>query len=171
MGQYYYVINIDKRQYLHPHRAGDGLKLLEFACSANSTMTCLAVLLADGNNRGGGDLRSDDPIVGSWAGDRIVISGDYSDDLKFVDEATIAVYRDKRILDEPGLDADKIAQEKPNLHQVADVLYEDITAKVLVALADDRWIRDEMLGRKDEYLFKRTIDESPDLRAALGLEA
>ena len=37
-------------------RFGDGLKLLEFASSSCATMTALAILLADGNNRGGGDL-------------------------------------------------------------------------------------------------------------------
>jgi len=79
MGQYYYTVNLDKKQYIHPHRFGDGLKLLEFGCSGQGTMAGLAILLADGNGRGGGDLRSDHPIIGSWAGDRIVVTGDYAD--------------------------------------------------------------------------------------------
>ncbi len=29
MGQYYYIVNIDKHEYLHPHKFNDGLKLLE----------------------------------------------------------------------------------------------------------------------------------------------
>ena len=169
MGQYYYVINLDKRQYLHPHRAGDGLKLLEFACSANGTMTCLAVLLADGNGRGGGDLGSDDPVVGSWAGDRIVISGDYADALKFVDDATLAVYRDKCMTDAPAADHEEIQASKPTLQSVADKLFEDITTKVLVALADDRWLRDHMVEQANSYLFGQTLKESPELRAKLGV--
>ena len=84
MGQYYYIVNCDKKQYLHPHKFGDGLKLLEFGCSSDGTMTGLAVLLADGNGRGGGDLHSKNPIIGSWAGDRIVIAGDYADPGKFI---------------------------------------------------------------------------------------
>src|ERR1700687_4252781 len=77
MGQYYCVVNLNKRQYLNPHKFGDGMKLLEFGSSGEGTMCGLAILLASGNNRGGGDLHSDHPIIGSWAGDRIVIAGDY----------------------------------------------------------------------------------------------
>lgn len=47
-------------------------------------MLGLAYLLADGNGRGGGDIYSretDKPrhFSGSWAGDRIVVTGDYAD--------------------------------------------------------------------------------------------
>ena len=30
MGQYFKVLNLDKKEYLHPHCCGDGLKLMEF---------------------------------------------------------------------------------------------------------------------------------------------
>ena len=83
MGQYYYIANLDKKEYLHPHRCGDGLKLLEFGLSSCGTMSALAILLADGNGRGGGDLRTENPIVGTWAGDRIVVTGDYADEGRF----------------------------------------------------------------------------------------
>lgn len=33
MGQYYMVMNLAKKEYLHPHHFGDGLKLMEFAMS------------------------------------------------------------------------------------------------------------------------------------------
>lgn len=82
MGQYHYVCNLDKREYLHPHRFGDGLKLMEFGNSMGGTLTALTILLGASNGRGGGDLHiSDDhplaEVVGSWAGDRIAIIGDY----------------------------------------------------------------------------------------------
>ena len=86
MGQYYLIVNVDKGEYLNPHRFGDGLKLLEFGPSGSGTMTGLAVLLADGNGRGGGDLGSDHPIIGSWAGNRIVVAGDYADPWNFIPE-------------------------------------------------------------------------------------
>jgi hypothetical protein len=76
MGQYHYVINQDKREFLHPHKFNDGLKLLEFSSGGLTTMA-LASLLATSNGRGGGDLHADHPLIGSWAGDRIVIVGDY----------------------------------------------------------------------------------------------
>lgn len=79
MGQYFKVVNLDKRQYLHPHKFHDGLKLMEFGSSSDGTMCALAILLADSNGRGGGDCRSDNPLIGSWAGDHIVITGDYAD--------------------------------------------------------------------------------------------
>ena len=93
MGQYHIVVNVTKRQYLHPHRCGDGLKLLEFGGSGGGTMLALAILLADSNGRGAGDLSGgwsdaerrtmsvEDPyrLIGSWAGDRIVVTGDYGD--------------------------------------------------------------------------------------------
>jgi hypothetical protein len=80
MGQYHFVVNADKREYLMPHQLGDGLKLMEFGNSAGGVMTGLAILLAVSNGRGGGDLRYEDPIVGSWGGDRIAIVGDYAED-------------------------------------------------------------------------------------------
>lgn len=73
-------MNLDKQQYLHPHKFGDGLKLMEFGWSLSGTLLGLTVLLASackGGARGGGDIRSEDPLVGSWAGDRIAIVGDY----------------------------------------------------------------------------------------------
>ena len=79
MGQYYKVVNLDKRQVLHPHAFGDGMKLMEFVGGGN-TIKALGILLAVGNGRGGGDIHSDNPLVGSWAGDRIAIVGDYADD-------------------------------------------------------------------------------------------
>ena len=82
MGQYHYVCNKTKHEYLNPHGFGDGLKLMEFGCSAGGTMTALAILLASSNGRGGGDLHLDEnhpleKVVGSWAGDEIAIIGDY----------------------------------------------------------------------------------------------
>jgi len=87
MGQYYKIVNIDKKEYLHPHAFGDGLKLMEFGSSAGGTLTGLAILLADGNGHGGGDFHEEDvkePIAGRWKGDKIVIAGDYADPGSFI---------------------------------------------------------------------------------------
>jgi len=79
MGQYHVVVNLDKHEYLFPHRLGDGLKLMEFGNSAGGVMTALAILLAVSNGRGGGDLDAESPLIGSWGGDRIAIVGDYAE--------------------------------------------------------------------------------------------
>ena len=91
MGQYHQVVNLDKKQYLHPHKFGDGLKMMEFGSSGQGTMMGLTVLIACSHNRGGGDIRSDDPLLGSWSGDRIAIIGDYSEenDIVGIDASTI----------------------------------------------------------------------------------
>jgi hypothetical protein len=120
MGQYYLIVNIDKKQFLHPHKCGDGLKLLEFACGGAGTMTALAVLLADGNSRGGGDLRSTNPIIGTWAGDRIVIAGDYADEGRFTRDPERTLYR------------------------VASEEYQDVSRQALRAMADDCYLAQEM---------------------------
>tara|TARA_Y100000310_G_C20669719_1_gene809581 strand:- start:1759 stop:2151 length:393 start_codon:yes stop_codon:yes gene_type:complete len=126
MGQYYYVVNLDKEEYIHPHKMGDGLKLLEFGCSRNGTMTALAILLADGNGRGGGDLRSNSSIIGSWAGDRIVVAGDYADDGRWVE----GYYGP-----EP---------EAPTLYIYARENFREISAQVREAMEADQWLKEGM---------------------------
>lgn len=138
MGQYYKIVNVKKKQYLNPHAFGSGLKLMEFGVDGMSVMAGLAILLADGNGRGGGDLNSDNPIVGSWAGDNIVIAGDYADNGKWV-------------------------KEDINLYTAAVNQGEDISYKVLEALFDDRFFFDEFrknpihLDDKTKELIERTL--------------
>lgn len=155
MGQYFRLVNVAKRQYLRPHAAGDGAKLLEFGASGSGVMMCLAVLLADGNGRGGGDLRSDSPLIGSWAGDPIVIAGDYADVGKFVPAEDVAAWQ-RLVAASPehmsylrgrGL---RIEDWQPNLYTVAGDLYEDITDKVILALCDDPYERQALIERGAE---------------------
>lgn len=141
MGQFYLVVNIDRKEYINPHKLGDGLKLLEFGCSAIGTLTALAVLLVDGNGRGGGDLHSDNPVIGSWAGDRIVIAGDYADGGKFMSK-------------EWKYDLQKIAnkcfseshqrKDKVNLFYLAYEKFTDISYKVVKAMADDKYMKKKL---------------------------
>lgn len=153
MGQYYYPVNLDKRQFIHPHKFGDGLKLLEFGCSGDGTMTGLAILLSDGNNRGGGDLHSDNPIIGSWAGDRIVISGDYSDPGKFIsgnDEGDLLQYcRDKQEQRDATNDQKlEWAKANCNLHTLANFCFEDISEKVIEAMKDDPYLKSSFKSKE-----------------------
>ena len=119
MGQYYKIVNIKKKQYITPHTFGDGSKLMEFSMSANGVLAGLAILLADGNGRGSGDLHSENDMVGSWAGDNIVVAGDYADAGKFVKEPDQTLY------------------------ELAGSEGEDISIKVLDALCDDRYFFEE----------------------------
>ena len=135
MGQYYKIVNVKKKQYITPHTFGDGAKLMEFSMSANGVLAGLAILLADGNGRGGGDLNSENEIVGSWAGDNIVVAGDYADDGKFVK------------------DADQ------NLYHVAVSEGEDISVKVLDALCDDRYYFEEFRKHRASWTVVDAVAE------------
>ena len=135
MGQYYKIVNIKKKQYISPHTFGDGSKLMEFSMSASGVLAGLAILLADGNGRGGGDLHSTNDIIGSWAGDNIVVAGDYADEGKFVKETS------------------------RNLYNVAGNEGEDISVKVLDALFDDQYFFSEFRKNRAEWSTNDAIDD------------
>jgi hypothetical protein len=78
MGQYHKVYNVDKREYIEPHEINNGLKLVEQIGYEHSTSTALFLLLANSNGRGGGDVEEHE-FIGRWAGDRIVVQGDYAE--------------------------------------------------------------------------------------------
>lgn len=155
MGQYYLIVNIDKRQYLKPHYFGDGAKLMEFGMSSSGVLAALAVLLSDGNGRGGGDLASTHPIIGTWAGDRVVITGDYADEGAFIPDAEIATIRADNEARYSKLKASVMASHedkrwcewwekygsagKPNLYTVASETYKDVSDEALGALMDDSY--------------------------------
>ena len=131
MGQYYKVVNLDKKQFLAPHDCGNGAKLMEFGLSGMSMMSCVSILLADGNGRGGGDLHSKNSIIGSWAGDRIVITGDYADNGKFIPE------------DQGPLDEDSQGHDDYNLYSLAceEHGWENVSVMAMRALAEDSYVR------------------------------
>jgi hypothetical protein len=135
MGQYYKIVNIKKKQYITPHTFGDGSKLMEFSMSANGVLAGLAILLADGNGRGGGDLHSENDIVGSWAGDNIVVAGDYAEAGKFVKEP------------------------EQNLYEVASSEGEDISLKVLDALFDDSYYFSEFRKNRAGWTSNNEVDD------------
>lgn len=90
MGQYWTMKNVDTRQVVSTHKLGAGLKYLEQWFSG-SLYTALMLLLTDVSSLGygGGDFCLEDapeelkkfidPVIGSWAGNRIVFSGDYTE--------------------------------------------------------------------------------------------
>ena len=165
MGQYYFIVNLDKRQYLHPHRFGDGLKLLEFGNSGGGTMCGLAILLADGNKRGGGDLYSNNPIIGTWAGDRIVVAGDYADAGKWLE----GVPRDElqRVADDHYAEGYKQA-ERASLYAYANACFEDISDRVVLAMLDDECLKQGFQEVAEDH---RTCWAMPDGPLAPSIKA
>lgn len=126
MGQYHKTFNLDKKQFINPHRLGDGLKLLEqCGWSPGGTNDALHMLLAACSGRGGGDFQSKDPIIGSWAGDRIAVIGGYAEPD-----------------DVPGCNA-------PEVYEAED--YEDITEKIKPIMEQEY----EVVYGEGEYYCKR----------------
>ena len=153
MGQYWLPVNVDKREFLDPHKFGDGLKFMEFGASPSGTMNALAVLLAqpESMGHGGGDLRTKNPIVGHWIGDLVVLAGDYG-------------------LPWPGAGVDPERPEKGDrtLYKLARQEFTDITADVLAALFDDPWFREEFLKQVLPHQ-RHLIDEDPKLKRLVRL--
>ena len=143
MGQYFIIANITKAQFLNPHKFGDGLKLMEFGMSSQGTLLGLAIVLADGNGQGGGDLTSSKPVVGSWAGDRIVIAGDYAQSDFFLPEKWFDLPVMNRSRLEPADAEAKTAGhvfkvgEPPSLYALARLCFADVSELVIDAIRDD----------------------------------
>jgi len=80
MGQYFLVVNTDKKEYLMPHNFGSGLKFMEFTVDGCGVMHGLAHLLAQSSD----GVAIDAPeITGRWIGDNVVIVGDYDESKLF----------------------------------------------------------------------------------------
>jgi hypothetical protein len=90
MGQYHSIYNITKKQYF---RVG-GAKLWEQVHAATSQ--ALLMLLANSNGRGGGDFDHNSELIGSWAGDKILVQGDYAEkgDKAFLSDKKLESFTD-----------------------------------------------------------------------------
>ena len=90
MGQYWTWKNLEKREHLNPHDFRKGLKYTEQWFSGGIE-AALQILCTDRSSlgHGGGDVNVDEapeelkkliePMLGRWAGDRVVFSGDYTE--------------------------------------------------------------------------------------------
>jgi hypothetical protein len=142
MGQYYVIANLDKKEFIKPHDFGDGAKLMEFGLGSTGVMSGLAILLASSNGLGGGDLwipedaEGERPapwgwVPGHWAGDRIVVAGDYDDD---PESPGFHVYREAYREITPMEDlSNKVTGE--------DKTWTNISKDVIGALAEDHYAR------------------------------
>jgi len=88
MGQYHKIVNLDRREYINPHRLGCGLKQVEQLGTHPGTGAALLLLLASASTGdGGGDFDQHQDVLGRWRGDRIAMVGDYDDDVIYTLEA------------------------------------------------------------------------------------
>ena len=90
MGQYFKAVNLDKKEYVCPWCIGQVAKLWEW--SANPHGSIFTLLLRKSTDGGGGDFYgyhnghgegtpvvNPNGVVGRWAGDRVVLVGDYDE--------------------------------------------------------------------------------------------
>ena len=89
MGQYFKIVNLTKKEVVHPHNLNTGAKFREI-CN-NNVGGVLLFLLRRSSQGGGGDIDRSYEYAGRWAGDSIVVIGDY-DESGLYDEAR--EYRD-----------------------------------------------------------------------------
>jgi hypothetical protein len=81
MGQYYTIINLTKKEYIRPHAFDDGAKIMEFGSSGDGTMYAFSLLMSSGYGQGC-EEELESSLIGSWAGDNVIIAGDYSEPYK-----------------------------------------------------------------------------------------
>jgi hypothetical protein len=132
------IVNIDKKEYIHPHRIGAGLKFWEIC--ANNSARVVPFLLRRSAEGGGGDAQEwfepkpagvvDDiessNTCGRWAGDRIVITGDYDVEDQ---EITVAEARAEGWSEE-HLTPNKLTPNgmvKTNLYHLAQMKFKEIS--------------------------------------------
>lgn len=80
MGQYHVLVNYDKKEIVEPYGLGLGAKQVEQLGAFNGTIAdAMYLLVMTSPNAGGGDLPLTS-VSGRWAGDRVMIVGDYTED-------------------------------------------------------------------------------------------
>jgi hypothetical protein len=80
MGQYHKLVNLDKKEVVHPYNLGLGAKQYEQTGQNGSMSDALYLLVMTSPARGGGDWESFPALSGRWVGDRVVVLGDYTED-------------------------------------------------------------------------------------------
>lgn len=76
MGQYFIVVNLDKKEFLDPQRCGDGMKVGQIF-GRGITLKVLGYLLMKSKSNPFKNVEGEEPeMTGRWAGDRIAFVGD-----------------------------------------------------------------------------------------------
>lgn len=160
MGQYWKVVNLDKKEYVNPHDLGTGLKLWEQLANHPGTGAALIILCAAmPEPRGGGDFDLTEnwhgperklpehgavpgpmpesypeiveKTIGRWSGDRIALVGDCADDDDLPAEFQASTIYSKCI-DPKYFEEDKEFFEEKGISR--DDLYTDISWEVAAVI-------------------------------------
>lgn len=86
MGQYYAYVNTERKEFFYPHATGTGAKALEQFNTEAPNLLIYLLIKSDGS--GGGDIYNGGKLLGSWAGQPVVLIGDY-DSSKLYEKAGV----------------------------------------------------------------------------------
>ncbi|CAM1340937.1 hypothetical protein [Tenacibaculum amylolyticum] len=136
MGQYFKIVNVSKKQFIDIGDLGENNKLGFIGKGLNGIV--LGRLLTSSGKVWGndfykvfGDPNSDKIYIGVWAGDKIVIAGDYDD------------------ADTNGVKTSTFDDSNRNLYDMVESEYENITDDIIKWLANDEETA-EMLAKRAE---------------------
>jgi len=174
MGQYWLPVNLDKKEYINPHKLGSGLKIREQIHTHPGTCAALLMLVtAQREIRGGGDFQmSEDEyliwktegphrtdctpvpreVIGRWAGDRIAIVGDYAEDSDLAEEHEASTIYNRCHPDDP----------LPNPYtDITDIVCDAIEAEFQIEFSGDGWRDWKSVDETEETEMKR--GQVPDM--------
>jgi hypothetical protein len=81
MGQYHKLVNIDKQEVVYPDGIGLFSKQYEHTGIEGSLADAIYLLVMSSPNSGGGDWPGT-VVSGRWCGDRVVVLGDYTQEIQ-----------------------------------------------------------------------------------------
>ncbi len=174
MGQYWVLVNLDKKEFVDPRQVGSGLKLIEILTNHPSACEAMVVLCAAQREvRGGGDLDMEKNrhgperdfcdlpeeyreiarrTIGRWAGDRVVLVGDYTQDSDLPDHPHASTI----------WDACRTGEYRNISQDVARVLAHEIHPH-----AKATWQQEHSIPTKQQKEYEQIIDDLRSIIAAL----
>lgn len=131
MGQHFMPVNLDKHEFLDPHKLGDGLKFREQGSAEGGCGDAIRLLLAVGLDR--------NEWIGRWAGDRIAVIGDYvRDDDMAAEHAAGSIY-DRCLEDHTDAEALEVSRLGPLYTDITDQLIPTLEQLYNVVYLGDGW--------------------------------
>ncbi|WMI68216.1 hypothetical protein [Mangrovimonas sp. YM274] len=147
MGQYFKIVNVSKKQFIDIDSLGENNKL-GFIGQGLNGIALGRLLTSSGKDwdedffKAFGNPNSDKIYMGIWAGDKIVVAGDYDEP------------------DTNGIKTSDAENGNRNLYDKTESDYENITDEIIKWLANDEQTAEMLVNRaeKDSELLQKLSD-------------